>query len=90
MQAKLGDIITTKRHGYMGKVYRKDHYFEGDSAWFNAQKPKLAAAVKNENWYHILCNAGGSIYTFESDISGILPVDTPFEHPYNDFYFNND
>lgn len=89
MKAYLGDVVRTKRHGFIGKVYKKDHFFEDSQEWFDRQIPPIPQKAKREKWYHLLCDKGGSIYVPESDILSILSKKeaAKFSNPWESFHF---
>ena len=89
MQASIGQVVRTKRNGYLGIVKAKHHDFQGvkeGMGWFHAQRPKISKDELVTPWYEILVHGGGAVNTFEADVE-VVTDGSQVENPYIEFYF---
>lgn len=66
MEAKKGDVIKTKKYGYIGTVVHVDDHFAGDMAWYKMQKNPAPIESLSKPWYRVLTEPQGSVYVPES------------------------
>lgn len=93
MKAYILDFVKTKTHNNVGRVYQKHALFSQTNEedwWFDGLKPAVDPSAKNEPWYSILCNDGGSVMVPERDIAEVStkPIGK-FENTWADFYFRD-
>lgn len=87
-EARLGDFVTTNKHGHRGRVYMIHHNFgeTGESMdWFRAQVRALEESMLKERWISILCHEGGAVLVPESEV--VLTAPFEFDNPWAGTYF---
>lgn len=91
MKAKLGNYVKVVGHHATGRVYRKKFCFSEvneNETWLQAQiHIEDKEKARNEPWYCLLMDNGGSIAVPESNIIDILDGDVNFKNPWESFYF---
>ena len=88
-EVRLGDFVTTKKHGHRGRVFMIHHNFKetGESMdWFRGLVPALEEATLTERWISILCHGGGAVQVPESDVEA-WKAPFEFDNPWADTYF---
>jgi hypothetical protein len=73
MKAYLGDYVTEKAHGQIGRVCAivpgGFHGTHNTLQWLKIQEVPFTEKEIYEEWYTILCQDGGSMWTCESRVT---------------------